>query len=74
MSSDLQDLLCCLLEKDPKQRISIRNIRQHLWITAAAQPLPSPEENCQDEIDVTDEEVEHAVKCIQTPIHILVSL
>ena len=39
-----------------------------------ARPLPSKEENCAEEIVVTEEDIEGAFKKFYTPIHILVSV
>ena len=73
VSLELKDLLLRLLEKNPNQRITIEEIRRHSWIVAGNDSsIPSTDENCCGLIDVSEEEIEGAVKKYQTPIHILV--
>lgn len=52
---DLKDLLCRLLDKNPKTRITIDQIKKHPWMTKQAQ-IPQPKN-----IKVTTPEVENAV-------------
>ncbi|KAJ3328209.1 hypothetical protein HDU76_010389 [Blyttiomyces sp. JEL0837] len=60
LSDPLRDLLRRMLTKDPDDRISIAQIREHSWVTLGGQePLLSTEENCVFE-EVTEEEVEKA--------------
>jgi serine/threonine protein kinase len=73
ISPELRDLLTKLLQKDPAQRMTITDIRQHPWILKTARPLPSREENCAEEISVSEDEIKGAFKQFYTPIHILVS-
>ena len=73
ISPELRDLLIKLLEKDPAKRITIADIRQHPWVLQTVRPLPSKEENCAEEISVSEEEIKGAFKQFYTPIHILVS-
>ncbi|KAI9352291.1 kinase-like domain-containing protein [Zopfochytrium polystomum] len=64
LSPALQDILRCLLEKDPTKRASIRDLRAHPWVTEHGRdPLVSVEENCglDEESEVTEREVEEAV-------------
>ena len=61
-----------LLEKDPSRRITIEELRTHPWITQSDVPIPSADVNCTDAIDVSEKEIEGAIKHQQTPIHILV--
>jgi [calcium/calmodulin-dependent protein kinase] kinase len=57
----LHDLLTRLLEKDPKKRINMSDLREHPWVTDDGRcPLPTREENCQ-QIEVTEEDVANAV-------------
>ena len=72
ISSELQDLLSKLLNKDPEKRITLSEIRVHPWILKTARRIPSVEENCLEEIDVSEEEIRSAIKPFYTPIHILV--
>eukprot|EP01137_Pigoraptor_chileana_P037208 Opistho-2@33934 len=61
----LKDLFHRMLDKDPHTRASIAEIKEHPWVTQdGANPVPTFEENCQGLIDVTDQEVEDAVKTI----------
>ena len=72
ISPELKDLLVKLLQKDPAKRITIPEIREHPWILQTARPLPSREENCAEQISVSEEEIKGAFKPFYTPIHILV--
>lgn len=74
ISAELKDLLTKLLQKDPAQRITITDIRQHPWVLKTARPLPSREENCAEEISVSEDEIKGAFKQFYTPIHILVMI
>ena len=60
--------------KDQKKRITIPDIRKHPWILKSSRQIPSKEGNCNNEISVSEEDMEKAVKTYQTPIHILVSV
>ena len=72
ISPELKDLLVKLLQKDPTKRITIPEIREHPWVLQTARPLPSREENCAEQISVSEEEIKGAFKPFYTPIHILV--
>ncbi|XP_066946481.1 calcium/calmodulin-dependent protein kinase kinase 1-like isoform X4 [Macrobrachium rosenbergii] len=64
VSGDLKDLISLMLEKNPNQRITLPEIKEHPWVTAGNQyPLPTEEENCVL-IEVTDEEVQSCVRSI----------
>lgn len=64
ISSELSDLICRMLEKDPEQRITLPQIKVHPWVTAHGKsPLPSEEENCQL-VEVTEEDVLRVVQSI----------
>ncbi|PNS17106.1 Calcium/calmodulin-dependent protein kinase kinase 2 isoform A [Sphaceloma murrayae] len=58
-----KDLILRMLEKDPKKRIAMSEIRDHPWVTKDGQdPLLSEEENCNNIVDdPTEEEVNHAI-------------
>jgi [calcium/calmodulin-dependent protein kinase] kinase len=74
ISHDLKDLLTQLLDKNPETRIKIPQIRSHPWFVNTTRQIPSQEENCQGDIDVTDEDIKEALQEFQTPIHILVMI
>ncbi|XP_068249427.1 calcium/calmodulin-dependent protein kinase kinase 1-like isoform X2 [Palaemon carinicauda] len=64
VSDDLKDLISLMLEKNPNQRITLPEIKEHPWVTAGTQyPLPTEEENC-ILIEVTEEEVQSCVRSI----------
>ncbi|RKP09302.1 kinase-like domain-containing protein, partial [Thamnocephalis sphaerospora] len=64
----LQDLLTSILEKDPEQRIEMAELREHEWVTDSGRvPLLPYEQNCH-RVEVTDEEVKHAVKSIHNVV------
>ncbi|KAJ3021058.1 hypothetical protein HKX48_009303 [Thoreauomyces humboldtii] len=60
LSTELQDLLAQMLKKDPDERITLQNVKEHPWITnKGTDPMMATEENCVFE-EVTEEEVENA--------------
>ena len=62
LSSEVKDLLQKMLRKNPAERIGLTEIKSHPWVTSNGDsPLLSTEDNCVFE-DVTEEEVEHAVR------------
>ncbi|KAJ4309875.1 hypothetical protein N0V94_008721, partial [Neodidymelliopsis sp. IMI 364377] len=62
-SDELKDLLLQLLEKDPKKRIKMEQLREHPWVTRqGADPLLPKSENVAIIIEPpTDEEVNAAI-------------
>lgn len=74
VSAELQDLLWKLLTKDPEKRISISEVREHTWILKTSRTIPSKEENCLEEINVSEEDIQSAIKPFYTPIHILMMI
>ncbi|KAL8843126.1 MAG: hypothetical protein Q9170_000256 [Blastenia crenularia] len=62
-SDDLRDLICKLLEKDPKKRITMEDLRNHPWVTRNGEdPLLSKEENTANLIEPpTEEETNNAI-------------
>ena len=65
-------MLTKLLDKDPVQRITISDIREHSWFLSTDREIPSTDKNCIGELDITEEDIKEAVQEFQTPIHILV--
>ncbi|XP_046979448.1 calcium/calmodulin-dependent protein kinase kinase 1 isoform X1 [Schistocerca americana] len=64
ISPDLADLIRRMLHKDPEQRITLPQIKEHPWVTAHGKsPLPTEEENCQL-VEVTEEDVLRVVQSI----------
>ncbi|KAK9876094.1 hypothetical protein WA026_011202 [Henosepilachna vigintioctopunctata] len=64
ISANLKDLIKRMLVKDPKERITLPEIKQHPWVTMNdACPLPSEEENCHL-VEVTDEDLHKVVTSI----------
>ncbi|CAM0142812.1 hypothetical protein VKS41_002624 [Umbelopsis sp. WA50703] len=61
---ELVDLLQKMLTKDPEERITVNQIREHPWVTQDGKaPLISVDENCQSVItEVTEEEIHNAIK------------
>ena len=72
ISAELQDLLRKLMTKDPEKRISVTEMRTHPWILKTTRTIPSKEENCSEEIAISEEDIQSAIKPFYTPIHILV--
>ena len=61
---DVKDLLTNILEKDPKKRYTMDEIRKHKWVTKnGTAELMSKEENCQI-VEVDEQEVKNAVRTI----------
>lgn len=53
-----------MLDKDPEQRISLNEIKEHNWVTANQNyPMPSEEENCRL-IQISEDELHHVVTSI----------
>ncbi|KAI7869135.1 kinase-like domain-containing protein [Spinellus fusiger] len=64
ISEDLLDLFQRLLEKDPAQRITMQEMRDHPWVVAN-EPMISEEENCQAVVtEITEDELNNAIKSI----------
>lgn len=64
ISADLQDLLSCMLKKNPDERITVPNIKIHPWVTRNGTcPMPSESENCVF-VEVTEEEIDNCVRTI----------
>lgn len=72
VSTELQDILKKLLTKDPKERITISEIRIHPWILKTDRVIPSEQENIHERISISEEDIQKAIKPYYTPIHILV--
>ncbi|CAH1164072.1 unnamed protein product [Phaedon cochleariae] len=64
ISNDLKDLIRQMLIKDPNQRITLQELKEHPWVTKQGSfPLPSEEENCHL-VEVTDEDVAKVITSI----------
>lgn len=70
VSPELKNLIKRMLEKDPKNRIRLADIKNHPWITQvgtvdeAAEIIPAYHDDSDDEsevIEVTDQEVQNAI-------------
>ncbi|XP_026666582.1 probable serine/threonine-protein kinase dyrk2 isoform X2 [Ceratina calcarata] len=62
LSEDLRELITKMLAKDPTERITLAEMKEHAWLTnRGVEPLPSESENCRLPVTVTDEEVERVV-------------
>ncbi len=72
VSAELKDLLTKLLTKDPEKRATLSEIRLHPWVCSSPRYIPSKEENCNEKIDVSEEDIQKAIRPFYTPIHILV--
>ena len=73
VSLEFQDVLSKLLTKEPANRITISELREHSWVLKTSRSISSKQDNCMEEITVTDEEIKTAIQKFYTPIHILVS-
>jgi len=64
ISSELDDLIRRMLVKDPKERITLQEIKDHDWVTCyGLYPMLKEDENC-ELIEVTDIEVQNSVRSI----------
>ncbi|KAA8594170.1 hypothetical protein FQN60_005004 [Etheostoma spectabile] len=64
ISSELKELINRMLDKNPLTRITIPEIKLHMWVTEnGSNPLPLEEEHC-TAVEVTEEEVQNSVKLI----------
>ncbi|KAG8182334.1 hypothetical protein JTE90_028179 [Oedothorax gibbosus] len=64
ISDSLKDLLSRMLEKDPKQRITLSGIKEHKWVTNdGLSPLPSEEENCHP-VEITNDDIQASINSI----------
>ncbi|XP_066585927.1 calcium/calmodulin-dependent protein kinase kinase 1 isoform X2 [Prorops nasuta] len=62
LSEDLRDFISKMLAKNPAERITLGEIKEHPWLTDhGAELLPTESENCRLPVTVTDEEVERVV-------------
>ncbi|XP_015592821.1 uncharacterized protein LOC107266646 isoform X2 [Cephus cinctus] len=62
LNEDLHDLISRMLAKDPSERITLPEIKEHPWVTCnGREPLPSEADNCRLPVTVTDEEVARVV-------------
>ncbi|OTA95136.1 hypothetical protein M434DRAFT_20417 [Hypoxylon sp. CO27-5] len=76
--SNFVDLITRILDKNPETRLSLREIRNHPWVTKEdTDPLLSEEENCSDVVEAPNAlEVNHAftrkmdhLACVLKAIH-----
>ncbi|XP_045503465.1 calcium/calmodulin-dependent protein kinase kinase 2 [Colias croceus] len=64
LSRPLKRLLARMLDKDPVNRATMREIKEHEWITSCGkEALPSEQENCRL-VEVTDEDMAQVVTSI----------
>jgi len=64
LSTELRDLLEQMLIKDPLDRITLPQIKDHPWVTGyGVYPMLDEEENC-TLIEVTEDDVENSVRSI----------
>lgn len=64
ISEDLKELISQMLHKDPSQRLTLPEVKQHTWVTkGGVSLLPSEEDNC-ELVEVTDEDVQQVIQSI----------
>ncbi|XP_023941983.2 calcium/calmodulin-dependent protein kinase kinase 1 isoform X2 [Bicyclus anynana] len=64
LSRSLKRFLARMLDKDPVTRATMKEIKEHEWLTLGGkEPLPSEEENCRL-VEVTDEDMARVVTSI----------
>ncbi|OAD07968.1 hypothetical protein MUCCIDRAFT_154806 [Mucor lusitanicus CBS 277.49] len=65
LSDNLLDLFHRILDKNPDTRITMRELREHPWITNdGTETMLSEEENCDIVSEPTEEEMNNAIKSI----------
>ncbi|KAI9484123.1 MAG: kinase-like domain-containing protein [Benjaminiella poitrasii] len=65
IDDNLLDLFHKILDRNPDTRITMRELREHPWITNnGTETMISEEDNCDIVSDVTEEEVSNAIKNI----------
>ncbi|KAI8988131.1 kinase-like domain-containing protein [Mycotypha africana] len=63
--TDLLDLFERILDRNPETRITMKELREHPWITNRGTEIMIPEaENCDIVSEVTEEEMKNAIKSI----------
>ncbi|XP_053669483.1 uncharacterized protein LOC128719868 [Anopheles marshallii] len=64
ISEELRDLISRMLDKDPQQRITLPQIKEHTWLTRHdSVRIPTEEENCRL-VQINDEDMNSVVKSI----------
>jgi serine/threonine protein kinase len=62
LSATLRDLLKMMLKKSPNDRITVKRIKKHAWVTQNGKsPMISSDKNCISE-EVTEEDVKNAFR------------
>ncbi|CAG8515208.1 12441_t:CDS:10 [Ambispora leptoticha] len=71
--ADLADLLTRILDKNPDNRITMTELREHPWITEHGKvPMISTEENCTDLVtEITEQEYNSAIKRIGSIFYVM---
>ena len=65
LSPELTNLLTRMLDRNPKERITISKIKVHSWTTSNnREPMMSTEDNCMDE-EVTELDVENGLQPVR---------
>jgi len=65
ISPELQDLIRTMLVKDPAERIKLRDIKNHDWVTGyGLYPMASEVENCRHLVEITENEVQNSVHSV----------
>jgi serine/threonine protein kinase len=65
LSDNLLDLFHKILDKNPDTRITMKELREHPWITNdGTETMLSEEDNCDVVSDPTEEEMNNAIKSI----------
>ncbi|ORE09606.1 Pkinase-domain-containing protein [Rhizopus microsporus var. microsporus] len=65
IDANLRDLFERILDRNPETRITMKELRNHPWVTNdGTETMISEEDNCNIVSDVTDEEMKNAIKSI----------
>ncbi|KAJ2775407.1 hypothetical protein IWQ56_000045 [Coemansia nantahalensis] len=72
----LQDLIRRMLDRDPKSRIAIPEIRTHPWVTRdGSVPLLTKDENCLHIVEsITEDDVTNSIKSIQDIMPVILAV
>lgn len=62
ISPELKDLIKRMLMKNPGDRINLRDIKNHDWVTGyGLYPMATEAENCRHLVEVTEKEVQNSI-------------
>lgn len=66
VSDSCKDCLCRMLEKNPGDRVTIRQLKTHSWISKnGSEPMLDTEQNCpHGMIEINDDDIKNSIRTI----------